>query len=137
LSYDEIIQKCNGKNIEESAKCIQKITDSFFKINFEKIYIDNISFEDLKREGGVCDQWANYWCEIGKDLGFFAQKDIFPFFYLEEKKFVFRHAVCIWGDKKGFAILSNNDFRFIEFGNMENLYDFIIENEKQNPNSNI
>src|SRR3989344_6675731 len=71
-NIQEIVETCNGGNISETSSCVVKITSRFYKYNEENIG-KNLTFDELKEEGGVCSSWSNYYGEIGGNLGYNAK----------------------------------------------------------------
>ncbi len=116
----EIINKCSNNSLFNSAECVQKITKTFYKYNLSQID-KNIDFEILKINGGVCEDWALYWCLVGEEIGFYTEEvridtGTLNFTYNGEYgEYEIRHMFCIWSDESGYIIADGNTVHYFKF----------------------
>lgn len=109
-----IINECSNLTISESAHCVRDITKTFFKYNISNIE-KNLDFETLKREGGMCESWADYWCKIGDELGYYTKKTSLNIGYCafeyegEYKEFRMNHEICFWSNEEYYIKLDGLD----------------------------
>ena len=73
IPNNSISEGCENLSLFKTAKCLNRNVRSFYSYN-----ISNnrraLSFEDLKREGGVCFHWSRLYYNSGKELGFEAEE---------------------------------------------------------------
>ncbi len=116
----DIINKCSNKSLINSAECVQKITKTFYKYNLSQLS-ENIDFELLKINGGVCEDWALYWCQVGEEIGFYTEKvymdtGISNFTYNGKyDEYQIRHMFCLWSDKSGYIIADGDTIHGFKF----------------------
>jgi len=106
------MDNCLNLSIEDAAKCARDKTEPFFKYNITNIDTD-LSLQQLKDWGGVCWHWANYYCDIGDELGYYTYQPIFT--YSEDS----RHQICIWSGGDGYVILDQLAVRYVGLGTSE------------------
>lgn len=120
FTLEEIINECSNQTLIESAYCIRDITKTFYKYNMSNVRKD-MNFETLKKEGGVCDSWADYWCGIGDKLGYYTKKveidEGFANFTINGvyREWLTGHAFCVWSDTSSYIIadgLKLTNFKF-------------------------
>ncbi len=107
-SIQEISEFCNKENISEASSCVVKITSEFYKYNEENIG-KNLTFDELKEEGGVCSSWSDYYNEIGRSLGYNTSNVTVPI-----SGFVY-HRLSVWSDENGYCILDQTEFSCFDF----------------------
>ena len=62
---------CNSSMLSDSAKCLRNELTTFFKYNLSQVGKD-LSLEELKRDGGTCYNYANWYKDNLINLGFNA-----------------------------------------------------------------
>ncbi len=116
----DIINECSNKSLFNSAGCVQKITKTFYKYNLSQVD-KNTDFENLKINGGVCKDWADYWCQIGEEIGFYTEEvsmDAGTLNFTYEGKYdeyEISHAFCLWSDKSGYIIADGKTIHYFGF----------------------
>jgi hypothetical protein len=101
-SIEEVANYCKGKNLSESTSCVVKITSKFYKYNLDNIGRE-MTFEQLKEEGGVCSSWSDYYSQIGELLGYKSRNITIPL-----SKEV-SHEFSVWSDENGYCILDQTE----------------------------
>ena len=99
---NKTIEVCNKTDMFKSADCVEKTTNKFFFYNESKIGI-NMDFDTLLKEGGVCSHWADYYCYIGKEMGYFTTRVVMK--TVRNQTDSLGHVICIWSNKDGYVIL--------------------------------
>ena len=69
LTREDIINNCLDKDIEETSYCLRKNIRRIYEYKKTKDNI-NLTFEELKHNGGDCNNWAELYEELGEELGF-------------------------------------------------------------------
>lgn len=70
-SEEEIYQACvNTKDVVSTSNCLEKQISTFYKYRITK---DKIGFEDLKNNGGDCEDWSNLYYDLGKRFGYYTK----------------------------------------------------------------
>ena len=100
---------CSNLTIHEAAKCARDLTEPFYIYNMTNIDTD-LNLEQLKEVGGVCWHWANYYCDIGEELGYYTYQPMFR--YDEDNK----HQICIWSDDTGYVVIDQLVVRHVGLG---------------------
>lgn len=119
---ETIINECSNRTLIESVECVRDITETFFKYNVSNIEKD-IGFETLKKEGGMCESWADYWCEIGDELGYYTKKVQIDtgsanFTYKGVyREWLTNHAFCVWSDNSSYIIADGIEIQGYKFRN--------------------
>lgn len=108
LTIDEIVEKCSNQSIEDAAKCLNGITSEFYKYNLENEG-KNLSFEQLKFEGGVCTSWSEYYETIGKALGYNTKN------LIVKKSDSEYHQLNIWSNEEFYCIMDQEQSVCFEF----------------------
>lgn len=118
----DIIDECSNKSLIDSAECVQEITKTFYKYNLSNVGIE-MNFDELKESGNVCGEWTDYYCDIGRELGFNTEilnMDIgncrFEFKGVTENWAV-SHVVCFWSDETAYAMFDGIDLNHFVFDN--------------------
>jgi len=62
---------CSGMNLVMTSYCLNNQVKSFFNYNISNIGKD-LTIEQLKKEGGVCKNYADYYDTMAKNLGFYS-----------------------------------------------------------------
>jgi len=107
-----IINACQKETLFESATCINKITETFYKYNISNSD-KKLNFNELYKQGGACGQWTNYFCSIGEEYGYYISTPKFTTGYYsvelengEETTYHTEHTFCIWSKTgEGYVIL--------------------------------
>lgn len=125
VELQEIINMCSNRSLIDSAYCVRDLTKPFFKYNISNEGKD-LEFETLKREGGMCGAWADYWCEVGDKLGYYTERVVIDsgvvnFTYKGVyKEWLTTHAFCIWSDSSSFVIADGITITKFKFGVLPN-----------------
>jgi len=129
----EIINECSNESLVDSVDCVRGITKNFYKYNISNLD-ESLDFETIKAEGGVCEGWATYWCDIGDKLEFYTEK---VYIYTGYENFTFRgeyknwktnHVFCVWSDEDYYAIIDGLTTFEFEFG--KDIYKNKTEDER-------
>ncbi len=76
-SEDEIVEKCKNLELEDTAKCLVDNIKTFYK--FDEDSPPEMTFSELKDNGGRCYNWANLYVSLGNQLGFKSKRLEIPF----------------------------------------------------------
>lgn len=99
---------CNKNDIIQNARCVNDWVKGFYKYNISQIS-KKLSFDELRNQGGVCSQWAELYCSIGKYYGFYTKEVIID---IDNK---FQHVFCVWSNDKAYVKLDQRDIDWMEF----------------------
>ncbi len=66
-SIQEIIDDCQGLEVEETAKCLSVNVKTFFIYN-KTNYPQN--FGEIKTHGGLCNDWSKFYVNLSQSLGY-------------------------------------------------------------------
>lgn len=119
---NEIIKECENLSLIESAKCVKKLTKPFFKYNESNIEKE-LSFNELKNQGGMCESWSDYFCSLGDEFGFYTKKVYLDTgfckfeFEGEYRNWKMNHAICFWSNKNSYAKFDGLNLDTFEFNN--------------------
>jgi hypothetical protein len=80
-NIDDIVNDCKNKDIWETSYCIRDNIETFYKPVITKDGL-NMSFEELKENGGDCEYYSKLVVEISEKLGFYSKIHIID---LDEK----------------------------------------------------
>ena len=97
-SVEDVENSCKGLSIEEASSCVVKETSSFYKYNIDNVG-KNLTFDELKEEGGVCSSWSDYYTEIGKNLGYNAKNVLIP---VSENIY---HEFSVWSNEESYCVI--------------------------------
>ena len=103
-SVSDIVSLCQGKDLEDASNCAVNITKGFYKYNLSNLGLD-LSFYDLKDQGGVCANWSEYYTDLGSKLGFNANNVIIPT-DLENNLY---HEFSVWSADSGYCVLDQTE----------------------------
>ena len=67
---------CEGLSLIQASKCLNDEVKGFFKYNISNVNKE-LSLEELKVQGGVCNHWSEYYLNRFKELGFLGKEVIF------------------------------------------------------------
>ena len=111
-SEQGIVNDCMNKGLIDSAYCINKDIKTFYKYNITN---DNtvLSFNDLKRRGGDCFNWAQLYKRLGDDLGFNSKMVTLK--VSETSSLITEHVITILSNKEGYCVLSNENVWCVSF----------------------
>jgi hypothetical protein len=117
----EIINNCNSSAIVKSAECVNAHIRQFFKYNISNVG-KKLGFNELKEQGGVCSNWAELYCDIGKDLGFYTRKvdNILTGYENltinnKTKEYKTSHVFCLWSNQDAYVVLDQTNIFKFEF----------------------
>lgn len=97
----QMVTACSKEDIFEDAYCFNNLIKTFYKYNASNIGKD-LDFEELKEQGGVCNQWSDFYCSVGDKLGYYTST---PSFETEKmEKYLISHQICIWSNFEGYVI---------------------------------
>lgn len=113
-----IAEACKNKSMFESANCVIESIKQFFYYNLSNRHED-LSFEELKSQGGVCAHYSKLYCEIGNLLGYNTKEvTIHSYSHNVTEEYIkngerynktieqkVNHRFCVWSSKEGYAIL--------------------------------
>ena len=119
----EIVKNCENKTLIESAKCANAHVRQFFSYNISNLGKD-LNYSQVVKLGGVCSDFAEIYCQIGKELGFYTLyedriKTGYQNFTIKNKTKEYKttHAFCLWSNGSGYVILDQTSlfkFRFAQ-----------------------
>lgn len=107
-NIQEISESCKNRNISETSSCVVKITSEFYKYNEENMG-KNLTFDELKEEGGVCSSWSDYYNEIGKGLGYNTENLTIPV------SGSIYHRLSIWSNEEGYCVIDQTKVSCFKF----------------------
>ncbi len=70
---ENIAEGCNGLDIFDTSLCLQRNVMSFYKYNVSNVGKE-LTFEELKEQGGVCSHYSNLYYQAGLELGFHSKE---------------------------------------------------------------
>lgn len=70
-SFTNNSNDCSNLTLEESALCLQSELKTFYNYNLSNRGLD-LTLEELKRDGGVCWHYSNWYATRMKELGFYG-----------------------------------------------------------------
>jgi len=121
IEVQDIIEDCNNLTLFKSAFCIKKHIKKIYKYKETDDDID-LTFEQLKEQGGDCKNWAELYCDIGDELNFNSKYVSFLIGLrnitegnLTRRERSFAHAICIWSNSDGYVVLDGNSFSYNDF----------------------
>jgi hypothetical protein len=103
---------CPQGDIFETADCINEYVLTFYKYNISN-YNKNLTFSELKKQGGVCTHWAEFYCSIGNSSGYYTQ--IITFKTEERGRYWIYHDVCIWSNSQGYILFDGGNLNKEKF----------------------
>lgn len=98
---------CNTGELISTSYCLRDYVSNFYKPNMSNWH-NNLSFERLKLEGGVCWHYADLYAEMGDDLGYYTTKPIM------EMNSTVNHQVAILSQGNKYCILDGKNIRCVE-----------------------
>lgn len=104
---NNVANSCRDSGLEDAGSCVVKITSGFYKYNVENVGKD-LTFSQLKEDGGVCSSWSDYYTEIGKNLGYNAENVIIP---ISGNTY---HEFSVWSNEEAYCILDQTDLNCTE-----------------------
>lgn len=121
LGIEEIVSKCSNLSIRESAKCVQEYVKTFYLYNISNVNKE-LTFDELKEQGGVCSHFSELYCQIGKELNFSTLYEDriktgkqFLTINNETKLRDTSHAICIWSNEFSYIILDQKEIVIANF----------------------
>jgi len=106
-NVEEIVASCQNRGVEDSSKCVLDITKGFYKYNIDNVSQD-LTFDELKEEGGVCSSWSDYYSDIGKSLGFNTKNVVIP---VEGNVY---HEFSVWSAEDAYCVLDQTEVMCVE-----------------------
>ena len=107
-STDDYIDICQSDNIEEAVECIVSTTENFLEYNLSNLRA-NLSFNELKEQGGVCSHWSKLYNEIGRGMDYNTYYEIIR---TKENKL---HAFSVFSNHQAYCILDMTHYYCIKF----------------------
>jgi len=104
----DISKACSSLNIIESTECATKITKSFYKYNIDNLGKE-LDFQTLKKDGGVCTSWSDYYNEIGQNLGYNTENVIIK---ISDD---LSHEFNVWSNENQYCIIDQTESICIGF----------------------
>lgn len=89
--------KCTGMDLFTTAECLNDELNTWFNYNMTNVG-KKLSLDELKRVGGVCDQYSDFYLEKAEELGFYGKKVVFDVGNSS-------HAIAIISDRTGYCLL--------------------------------
>jgi len=108
-TYDLERGNCSNLSINDTAYCLNDKVMEFFHYNESNLGKD-ISYERLKKEGGVCHHYALLYQKAGKELGFYTEK---PIIHSGNGS---SHTFAIISNDEGYCLLDQTDVFCFLFG---------------------
>jgi hypothetical protein len=94
----DVIDSCSGMSLVDASTCATDMTSEFYKYNIDNMSKD-LDFQTLKKEGGVCTSWSDYYNEIGEGLGYNTEGVIVK---VSDN---FYHQFSVWSNEDNYCIL--------------------------------
>lgn len=73
LVNNSVVPRCEGKDLEGTAQCLQSYVNTFYKYN-ESNLGRLLTLDELKSQGGVCTHWSRAYTELAGSLGYKTQE---------------------------------------------------------------
>ena len=105
---NDLKQSCENLTITETGRCLNKELKKIFNYNISNVG-KKITIEELEKEGGVCDHYASWYVQKGKELGFISEKFVFK--YGNGKA----HAIAIISNEEGYCFMDMIYFQCFEW----------------------
>ena len=107
-SEEELVEKCKSDNLEYSVSCIMDEVDKFYKYSEtnDKIYL---TYDQLKKQGGDCYNYARFYKRVGEAMGFSA--DI-HFMEIPNRN---KHVIATISSENGYCHLDNGFYNCYDF----------------------
>ena len=71
----DIVENCEDKDLHGTTLCLRNNIDEIYKFNISNVGIE-LSFEELKEQGGVCTHYSILYIESARSLGYAADYHI-------------------------------------------------------------
>ena len=106
----DVADRCNASNssLSKASSCAVDKTLGFYKYNIDNAG-KNLTFSELKDEGGVCSSWSKYYSQIGSEMGFNTTEVVIPV------SNSFYHEFSVWSDSKGYCIIDQTQAKCFNF----------------------
>lgn len=108
-SEEEIIDNCNGIELEDTAKCLTSNIRSIYSYNKTDDEV-SLGFNDLVKRGGDCHDWTYFYMVLAKNLGFEVSSAKIDM--LDNGN---SHTYAIIGDKTGYCNLDQLEYVCYEY----------------------
>lgn len=114
---------CSDLNLEQTAKCLRNEVADFYYYNISNKNNTGLSQEELKSEGGVCWQYADYYIRRAVDLGFYSKNINFWSDGTTNRKgnkdYIGHSIAMIWDkDLSGYCFIDQTEYYCFKFGNL-------------------
>jgi hypothetical protein len=97
-SSADILEGCQDLGVEEASECLVKHVKQIYYYNDSQIGKE-LTFEQLKEEGGVCNHYASLYVDAGKKLGFYTEMVVIK---TDEET---GHAYAVLSNHEGYCVL--------------------------------
>lgn len=122
----DIYNKCSNLDLLTTSKCLNEDLRIFYKYNLSNVE-KQLSLDELKNQGGVCKNWADYIVDKFIELGSRENKEGKPIimeskpykFYVKEVNIQIdnetSHVITIASNSQGFCLFSNANYQCWRF----------------------
>lgn len=125
MVHSSITESCEGLDLFETSECLNSNVRGLFKFNISNIGKE-LTFEELKEQGGVCSHYADLYYEAGEELGFNMKR---VNVYTDKTQPInIRHAFTVISGKEGYCVLDGRNMNCIRLVPIEVNKNGIIEN---------
>jgi hypothetical protein len=101
-------ENCSGLDLIKTANCLQGKLIDFYYYNITNTGKE-LTFEQLKEQGGVCSHYSEWYSNQAEQLGFNADKVIFQYSPTE------RHEISIISDSTGYCTMDQLNVNCVGF----------------------
>lgn len=101
-STDEIINKCSNLELRGSVSCVVNMADNFY--NYTDTTNNYYDIDSLKLYGGDCYNWALFYDDIFKKLGFYTEM---PIIDIDD----YQHTFNIVSNSDGYCIIESQNIK--------------------------
>lgn len=115
ISIESIITSpiyCNNDSIINYSKCLRDEVATWYSYNYSNIH-HNLTEEQLKEQGGVCWQYADYYSSKAASMGYYTQNVII------RSSNHSRHEFSVISNEEGYCILDQKNKWCFEFWAVE------------------
>ena len=71
-SSEDIWRSCEGLNVKKATECLIRNVAEIYKYNSSQVGKE-LTFEELKENGGVCNHYSMLYTDAAQKLGFYAR----------------------------------------------------------------
>ncbi len=105
---ESILDGCQNLDLFNSAKCLHKNVGAIYGYNISNVGRD-LTFEELKQQGGVCTHYSSLYYEAGKELGFYAEEVVI---YMDDYT---GHIFTVISNADGYCLLDGEIIECFKF----------------------